>query len=169
LSDQSLVHLASRFLDVVFARSLTAGERDLVSGWLRSDTEADLFWSQATADQRHGLQSASAVAERLPDRIDLVRASLFHDVGKTRAGLGVLGRTTAAVVSHLGLVVSSRQSDHLRHGEIGARLLSEAGCDGVVVEFARHHHGDRPLSIEPSDWESLVAADRGWWGFRPKP
>jgi len=169
LSDQSLAHLASRFLDVVFARPLTAGERDLVSGWLRSDTEADLFWSQTIADQRHGLLSASAVAERLPERMDLVRASLFHDVGKVQAGLGVVGRTMAAVISKLGLIVGNRQSDHFRHGEIGAHLLSEAGCDGVVVEFARHHHGDRPVSIEPSDWETLVAADRGWWGIRPKP
>jgi hypothetical protein len=29
-----------------------------------------------------------------------------------------------------------------------------------VSDFARHHHGERPLSINEDDWDLLQAADR---------
>lgn len=145
---------------MLLARPLDEQEHQLVERWLSEPAEATLFWGQAASDQRHGLEGALDIANRASDRDDLVRAALLHDVGKQRAGLGVVGRTAAELAAKLSLDPSGRLGDHLRHTEIGAALLLEAGSAGVVIDFARHHHGERPATIPPEDWQRLVASDR---------
>jgi hypothetical protein len=156
----------------VLARPLSDHEREVVGDWIETDAEAVLFWAQSVADQRHGMVCALAVAETAPDRRDLIRAALFHDVGKQQAGLGVMARTLAGACIKLRVRVRGRLADHVEHGEWGGRMLSAAGAEDLVVSFARHHHGRRPPSIEVPDWELLQAADRvraAWPGRLAKP
>lgn len=153
-----LSHLVRRFFGTLTARPLTPAEQQRAAGWLR-DAEAGLFWRMPPADQRHALTSAETVAASRPDRVDLIRAALLHDVGKRHARLGVIGRVTASLLDLTRLPAPGRLRTYLAHGPLGAAELAEAGAEEVVVAFAADHHRERPPMIDPSDWDLLIRAD----------
>lgn len=159
----SLGHLARRFFDFVLARPLGTKDVDVVRSWL-SPAEADIFFAQSHKDQAHGFQAGSLVAARQPARIELVKAAALHDVGKRHADLGVVGRTLASLAIKLGLPMTHRMRLYRDHPALGADELESAGCWENVVVFTRWHHGPRPESITPEDWELLIEADEP-----PKP
>lgn len=148
------LHLARRFFEVLFAQPLTPSEQEEVRSLCRAEEESALFFSQPSADQQHGL----AAARHAP--VPLRRAALFHDVGKQVSGLGVFGRSLASAAAKLHIRVGGRYARYLQHGPIGAGLLEEAGLEDIVVDYARHHHADRPQSIPDRDWVALIDADR---------
>lgn len=148
------LHLARRFFEVLVARPLTPSEQDEVRSLCRSEEECALFFSQPSADQQHGL----AAARHAPTA--LRRAALFHDVGKQTSRLGVFGRSLASAAAKLHIRVRGRYAQYLAHGPIGAAILEDAGLEDIVVDYARHHHGERPQSITDRDWTVLIDADR---------
>ncbi len=99
------------------------------------------------------------MARQQPLRRDLVRAALLHDIGKRQAGLGALGRSLASAHSKLGGVAKGKWRSYMEHGPAGAVELDILGAEPIVVDFARHHHGERPDSISGEDWTLLQAAD----------
>lgn len=151
-------HLAARFVDVVTSRPLSRGEVEAVEKWLEDERARQAFFSQIPADQRHGFESALIVVDHAPQRLDLIRAALLHDVGKRHARLSPLGRVIASVAIRFGLPLTPRLALYRDHGAVAAAEFADE--DPLVVEFARHHHGDRPASIEVADWEILQAADQ---------
>jgi len=155
----SLGHLTGRFFDVLFSRPLTGREISAVARWLRPD-EADLFFAQADADQRHGYHAALVVVAAGGEDATVVRAALLHDVGKRHSRLGVIGRSLASVLIGLRVPLTSRMRAYRDHGEIGASELAAVGCEDLVVDFAREHHGARPPSIDRETWELLQRADQ---------
>ena len=118
-----------------------------------------MFWDQGAADQRHGFRAARYVAEQSPERVDLIRAALLHDVGKRSSRLGLVGRTAASLLRMVGQPGRGRIRTYILHGPIAAAELETAGAESLVVDFARHHHGKRPQQISESDWELLTEAD----------
>ncbi|MDE0137247.1 MAG: hypothetical protein OXM57_09915 [bacterium] len=154
------LHLAGRFLDVTLARRLRPGEQAEVAALLRTDAERSMYWDQPRADQRHGLAAARLVRSARPLRTDLVRAALLHDVGKRGSRLGPLGRSLATILGRLGIRGPARFAAYLDHGRIAARELDRAGAEQLVVDFALHHHRERPEGICREDWNLLQAADR---------
>ena len=70
-----------------------------------------------------------------------------------------MGRTLASLLIRLRLPLSRRARLYRDHGELAARELDQLGCETLVVEFARHHHGDRPETISPATWGLLQLAD----------
>jgi hypothetical protein len=155
-------HLAWRFFDVLTARPLDHAERERARGWFRSQAEERAFFSQVDPDQRHGYASALHVLADAPERPDLVRAALLHDIGKRHARLGPLGRVLASVAIRLHLPLPPRWALYRDHGPLGAAELS--GAEPLVVAFIAHHHGQRPASIGESDWLILTGADRTGFG-----
>jgi len=155
-------HLAARFLDVVTSRRLDDAERHQAESWLNVQ-ERTLFFSQPAADQRHGLTSARRVAAFHPQRTDLARAALLHDIGKRHARLGAAGRMLATVSGAFGWKTTHRFAAYLGHGPVGAAELHELGAEEIVVAFARSHHGSRPEAIATADWQVLVGSDRSRW------
>ncbi len=154
----SLGHLSGRFIDVLFATALDAAERAAVETWLDSG-QAWVFFSQPDPDQRHGFRAA-LVAIAGGGEMDVIRAALLHDVGKRHARLAVLGRTIATIAIRLGLPLTTRWRLYRDHGETAASELESLGCEGVIVDFARHHHGQRPLGIPTDTWNLLQLADQ---------
>lgn len=150
-------HLAARFVDVITSRPLDHIERAAVRQWLTKPTEVEGFFAQSDADQRHGYAAASAVLAEAPARLDLIRAALVHDIGKRHARLGPLARSLASVAIRLRLPLPARWELYRDHGPLSAAEL--AGAEPVVTDFARHHHGTRPTTIPPADWDVLVRAD----------
>jgi hypothetical protein len=57
-------------------------------------------------------------------------------------------------------VARGKWLSYLEHGHAGAVELNILGAEPIVVDFARHHHGERPDSISVEDWTVLQASDR---------
>lgn len=159
----SWTHLVARFFDVVTAAPLRPEDRDRLNEWL-SPVEQAIFLDQSAADQRHGLECGLEVAIEHADRPELVRAALLHDIGKRHARLGPTGRVLASVLIRLRFPIGARVRSYEAHGPIGSSELVELGAEPLVVDFARHHHGARPSSIAPGDWELLESVDRARLG-----
>ena len=135
--------------------------------WL-SMTEAGAYFAQARYDQRHGLTAARHVASLQPGRNDLIRAALLHDIGKRHADLGPIGRSLASAYCKLGGRPRGKWRQYMDHGSAGGDELQALGAEPIVIDFTKHHHGDRPVSISPADWALLQAAD-GVREFLPGP
>ena len=118
-----------------------------------------MFFAQGDPDQRHGYHSALHVIAAGEGSRDVIRAALLHDVGKRHAGLGVMGRSLASVLIVLGLPLSQSMRAYRDHGLVAARELGALGAPSLAIDFAMHHHGDRPPTIDPETWALLVAAD----------
>ena len=156
-------HLTRRFFDVVLARPLSPAERADVGAWL-TQRESDLFFAQSNPDQRHAYSAAASVLSGGTVDRSLVRAAMLHDVGKRHARLGVLGRVLASLLILARAPLSARFAAYRDHGPVGAAEMQALGSEALVVDFARHHHGDRPTSIDPEAWQVLWQADH-----LPKP
>jgi hypothetical protein len=155
----SPAHLIRRFFDVATSQPLTSAELDDVSGWVSEDLRR-LFLAQDSADQRHGYHAARSVISAGFADPEVIEASLLHDIGKRHADLGLVGRSMASLLILLGLPMTSRMRAYRDHGAVGSGELSETGAGVLAVEFAKHHHGARPSSIDPDVWDALIAADQ---------
>lgn len=153
-----LGHLTRRFFGSLAARRPTSSEQSFVADLL-SDPEAEVFWSQPVSDLAHAVRSAQSVAEAAPGRHDLARAALLHDVGKRLSGTGIIRRSTATALSLARLPTPERMTSYLEHARLGAEELEALGCEDLVVQFARHHHGIKPAHIATDDWGVLLEAD----------
>lgn len=155
----SPAHLFRRFFDVALARPLTASETSAVSDWL-SPEASDVFFDQSDADQRHGYHAAlMVVAADAHDR-DVIAAALLHDVGKRHARLGIVGRSIASILVLAGLPLTERMQAYRDHGLMAAHELAGLAVPALAIDFAMHHHGERPATIDPIVWDVLVAADQ---------
>lgn len=155
----SPAHLFSRFLDVATAQRLNAFEAAAVETWLTPET-ARLFFAQDDPDQRHGYHAAlSVIAAGVDDR-DVIMAALLHDIGKRHSRLGIVGRSFASVLILAHLPMTQRMETYRDHGLVAARELGELSAPSLVIDFALHHHGDRPPTIAPDVWKVLLDADQ---------
>ena len=127
---------------------------------LLEEPEKDLFWSQQLTDLRHAHDCARYVSDRMPDRRDLARAALLHDLGKQRSRLGPIGRSIATLLAAVGIRGSSRHASYTRHAHEGAAFLADAGAERLVVAYTRHHHEERPAWFAADEWDLLMTADR---------
>lgn len=153
-------HLVRRFVGFLRARFPDAEDQSLVAATLPTPDAADLFWSQQRQDVAHGIAVARIVLDRCPDRADLARAALLHDVGKSVSRLGVIRRSLATLLVTARLPTGSRMREYLDHASIGAHMLETKGLDDIAVAFARHHRAaDAPLGVDPRDWATLRVAD----------
>ncbi len=155
----SLSHLTRRFFDVLTSKPLSISERATVVSWLAPEM-AEVFFEQMDADQRHGYHAALSVISDGHDHGEVITAALMHDVGKRHAHLGVISRSVASVMIVLGLPLTERMVLYRDHGRIGARELVELQAPSLAIEYALHHQGERPQTIESNLWKTLVAADQ---------
>lgn len=129
-----------------------------MSDWLGPET-VDVFFAQDVPDQRHGYNAALTVVAAGVRDTEVVVTALLHDVGKRHARLGIIGRSVASVLILLGLPLSERMETYRDHGMVAARELAALSVPSLVVDFAIHHHGERPPTIDIATWELLIAAD----------
>jgi putative nucleotidyltransferase with HDIG domain len=165
----SLSHLTGRFFDVLLARPLQDFEQATVGTWL-NELELSLFFAQPRVDQRHGYTAALTVVAGGVSDPTVIRAALLHDVGKRHARLGVIGRVFASLLILFHVPLRGRLLAYQDHGEVAAKELEAMGSEPLIVEFARHHHDERPSIIDVDTWSLLQLADqppKTWGRHRP--
>jgi hypothetical protein len=143
-----------------------------------SPSEATLWSRMPAADRREAvsvarrLESELAATPYAGDDTWMV-AALMHDVGKTDAHLGTIGRALATMAGGLaGHAVAPawqarggiarRFGLYLRHDDVGAGMLELAGSRPEVVAWARvHHHPERwdEVNIPAAVARALARAD----------
>jgi putative nucleotidyltransferase with HDIG domain len=162
----SAKHLISRFFGSVSASALTEDE----TSWVKSqllETEFELWTQMSIQDQRHAYKVAQRTVELLGESATrpVVAAALLHDIGKIKADLGTFARVMATFAGRQGTaeqVNEWSQSDgwlgqagtYLRHNEIGAEMLREAGSDELTAKWAYEHelvHTEWTIPSEISD------------------
>ena len=121
----NLLHLTKRFVLALDRRELSQSNFDSVRDLLLP-REFELWLNMPMIDQKHSLLVMRRFLDRLPNaEVAAVRASLLHDVGKTKSNLGVCGRVVATIVGRRG----ERFSMYHDHETIGAKILREIGSD----------------------------------------
>jgi hypothetical protein len=117
------------------------------------------------ADRRHAVGVARRVCAALGgDDVPapVAAAALLHDVGKLASGLGTCGRVGATVVAVAGRERVSSWSGpvgrYVRHPELGAALLEEAGSDPLTVAWAREHHSPSSAWTVPAGIAHVLKA-----------
>jgi hypothetical protein len=155
----SAAHLVRRF----FGSLRPGGPGAADEAWARSQLlpgEVALWARLSNPDRRHAVGVARDVVARLGRDATrpVVAAALLHDAGKVLSGLGTFARVGATLLGRAR--ARGRAADYLRHPELGADLLREAGSDPLTVAWASEHHLppdrwtlDRPLA------DALKAAD----------
>ena len=163
------VHWAGRFVRSLRRVEPQRADQQWAGEWM-SPPECALFDSMDGRDQVHSIAVARRVAESTADR-RVIAAALLHDVGKSVAKYGVVGRVMATVLGVVGgdrltqrwsklAGARGRMASYLDYPEIGRALLVEAGSDPMVSTWAAEHHWS------PSRWtipdeiaRALAAAD----------
>ena len=157
-------HLAARFAGSLARRTVGDEDRAWVATLLSPD-EKVLWEALAPIDQvesvavarraRRGLCALGTIAPSDVDR--WLAAALLHDVGKTRASLGRMGRSVATVVgwwladpaawaARPGGGFVARIGCYLDHAAMGADRIAETGGRREAAAWARHHHDPRAWS-----------------------
>lgn len=161
-----IAHASRRFWEVCWARHLDSRQLEQIDFLLEPTELRQAFFQQSVADQQHAWRAWDFVQQQSSDRVDLLQAALLHDIGKRHSRLSIWGRVIATLSGWLGFRTSKRIDMYLRHGSIGADELEGWGCPLLVTEFARHHHGQRPPTIDSADWELLQQSDQAGWPAR---
>jgi hypothetical protein len=163
-----VAHLTMRFFETVRPRPVDEADR----AWVRrvlSPEELTVWETLCAADRAESIAVARRTAQAIgPDCDDrYLAAALLHDVGKTDAQLGPIGRAGATVVA--GMVShgrarrwSNRVGRYIAHDDRGAVRLTAAAARPEAAAWAgAHHRRERwaatgiPLEI----CEVLAAAD----------
>jgi len=148
------VHLIRRFFGSLRPGGPPMKDLHWVSSQL-TQNEFAIWSSMSGPDRRHSAAVAREVSNRLGVQatMPVVAAALLHDSGKTVSGLRTPGRVVATLCA--GTVLRSRTSVeqwsrsrgmrrriglYLRHPEIGAERLGEAGSDALTIAWTREHH-----------------------------
>lgn len=128
---QTLWHLIKRFGGSISRRAPEPHEVE----WARSHLPGRLavLWStMSVADQRHSIIVARRFAAGRPTATpEELAGALLHDIGKTRSGLGTMGRVAATILGPR----TPRFRLYHRHEELGAALAAANGAPAAVVDM----------------------------------
>jgi hypothetical protein len=141
----------ARHLSVRFVQSLSpAPPSPADEAWVATvlgPGELQIWRRLSPPDRRHAVGVARRVqqAGAVPHERWVLAAALLHDCGKLDSGLGTFGRVGATLWAAArgrgrAAVGPGRVARYLRHPEIGAALLREAGAHPQTAAWAAEHH-----------------------------
>jgi len=148
--------------------------------WVRSllrPAEYAIWLRQPAYDRRHSVRVARRAEARLagtPHAREARWIAAAHDVGKVAAGLSLLERAAALLVNRFvdletaRRLARSRQRSlarvglYLTHGEVGARLIRQAGGREEIAAWSEVHQDGAASGvpgIPPEVVRALVGSD----------
>ena len=163
-----------QFFRYWWSRPLSAAERTEVAARLGPRLAA-LFEQMAPGEQAHSLRvlrRVQAAGSEVP--AGLLQAALLHDVGKTRAPIGLVGRAAVVLGGKFLPGLSARWGQGTpagwrrpfvtaaQHPAWGAALCAAAGADPLAVTLIRRHQDklDAAPDAPEDEWlRRLQAAD----------
>ena len=126
---------------------------------LLSSTESTLFQQLPISDQNHSLRVLETLQSAGETDVDLLKAALLHDVGKSVYPLGRWERIFAVLLGTFFPGTAGKWGEMeprgLRravvvihqHPAWGAGLLEEAGSSQRVIELVRYHEREEITGI----------------------
>ena len=139
-------HLTGRFLGSIAPPRTRPDDEERIRAIL-SPAEYAVWGTLGRADRAEAVAvGRRAAASLAPGSASVwVAAALLHDVGKVEARLGTGGRVVATLVGAAAgpgraVRLGGRIGCYLRHAEIGAERLTEAGARPETAAWARVHH-----------------------------
>jgi putative nucleotidyltransferase with HDIG domain len=164
---RALCHLGARFFTSLFARAPDEAQVARVARIL-TPAEIELWRSMSRADRAESIATLDRLPRDTAADSAWAAAALLHDLGKTRSGLGTVARVFATARGMVGdpARVGGRAGAYLRHAEIGAEVLREAGARAEVVAWARTHHDPErwPTELIPASVCAVLARADGETG-----
>ena len=165
---------------VVAARKFRTTPADL--DWAASfltPSERTLWDRMSPYEQDHAVQVARRLQRFLAPTIHRTEdrwivAALLHDVGKMESDFSKLGRVAGTLASRVVSVATARRwassargfrrrvGAYLVHGEIGARMIREAGGREEAAWWAEVHQGYRDVTASgypAAVLQALIEAD----------
>ena len=134
----NILHLAKRFVLALDRREMSQPTLESVRDMLLP-REFELWLNMPLIDQKHSVVVMRRFLDRLPDaEAKAVRASLLHDVGKTKSHLGVAGRVVATIIGIRGKNFAMYHD----HEAIGAEMLRKIGSDETTWRLVGGNSGD---------------------------
>jgi putative nucleotidyltransferase with HDIG domain len=136
-------HLVKRFFMSLDRRGLSKIEIDSVCAVL-APREFELWSQMSLFDKKHSITVRRRFLELIPNaEIFAVRASLLHDIGKTKSNLGVLSRVLATIVGSKG----KRFAQYHDHEAIGAEMLRQIGSEENTCRLVAGSFSDYDASL----------------------
>ena len=134
----NVLHLVKRFVGALDRRELSQHEIKSVSAILLP-REFELWSTMPLIDKKHSVVVMRRFLKVMPlAESAAVRASLLHDVGKTKVNLGVAMRVLATVAGSRGV----RLSLYHDHEAIGGQMLRQIGSDETTWRLVAGEIGD---------------------------
>lgn len=138
-----VAHLVKRFVISLDRRDLSEFDIDSARAVL-AFREFELWSQMSLPDKKHSLTVHRRFLDLMPNaEIAAVRASLLHDVGKTKSNLGVLSRVIATILGSRG----ERFSQYHDHEAIGAQMLREIGSEETTCRLVARSISDDDNSL----------------------
>ena len=133
-----LQHLTKRFFGALSQKPPLVTEIAQVTSILTT-LEFALWSAMPPMDQRHSIVVMQRFVELYASATKFeIRAALLHDVGKTKANLGVAMRVLATVAGSRGV----RFSLYHDHEAIGGQMLRQIGSDETTWRLVAGEIGD---------------------------
>jgi len=126
-----IAHLTKRFVLSLVPSQVQQIERQWIQSVL-SPSEFDVWNNMMVQDRRHSVMVGRRfVKHRLAAMQSEIAGALLHDVGKSVARLGTVGRVIATLVGPR----TNRFRQYHDHESIGATMLRSIGSDELTISM----------------------------------
>ena len=122
-----------------------------------NDEEFDLFLKLSKSEQKHSIRIAKDIEfiiknektsdkDILKNKELLIRASLLHDIGKSRKRLNVIDKSIIVILNKLtnGKLKNIKKSQKIQcyynHSEYGYEILKDLVKNDLILDIIRNHH-----------------------------
>ncbi|MGB9780573.1 HDIG domain-containing metalloprotein [Caldanaerobacter sp.] len=119
-----------------------------------NEKELEYFNRLPEFEKRHALDTCYYIIEKYGvEDEDLIKAALFHDIGKIKAPLTVHKKVLAVVLERFPFIAMHLKKYvwflkvYYDHPKYSRDICREMGCNERVVYFVEHHH-DKEVSDE---------------------
>jgi putative nucleotidyltransferase with HDIG domain len=142
---------------------ITSEDEKFVVNYL-SASELIFFNKLPKSDRRHAIKVAYYLVDSFPNDVNLIKAGLLHDIGKTIRPLSIIEKSLAVLLSILFPFFIKRLASkkasflhiYLHHADIGFDIAQNLKLDNDILFLIKNHH---IKDIADQRLQALISAD----------